>query len=122
MLLEGFYTCDDFAQEDGKVTAHLTLNAQHDIFKGHFPEEPIVPGVCTLQMIKAMAERALGRSLRLTQFSQVKYVIPLNPTTHQHLRLELNLTPKENGWSLGAEVLSGDELAVKIKSAMLTAE
>ena len=44
MLIEGLYTTDHFSFEDNTVNASITLNNDHDIFKGHFPGNPILPG------------------------------------------------------------------------------
>ena len=54
-LLENFYTeiSSTFSTEnqlDFKCTIHLY--AEHPIYKGHFPQIPIAPGVCLVQIIK----------------------------------------------------------------------
>ena len=38
----------------------VALNADCEVYQGHFPGEPISPGVCNIQMIKECAERCLG--------------------------------------------------------------
>ena len=37
MLIEGLYTIDDLNSTETEITAKITINANHEIFKGHFP-------------------------------------------------------------------------------------
>ena len=39
----------------------VALNADCEVYQGHFPGEPISPGVCNIQMIKECAELLLQR-------------------------------------------------------------
>lgn len=53
MLLENFYKIIHRKErEDGKREIEIELNPGHALYQGHFPGQPVVPGVCTLQMIK----------------------------------------------------------------------
>lgn len=52
MLLENFYKIIHRKErEDGKREIEIELNPGHALYQGHFPGQPVVPGVCTLQMI-----------------------------------------------------------------------
>ena len=58
MLLENFYKIIHRKErEDGKREIEIELNPGHALYQGHFPGQPVVPGVCTLQMIKESAEQ-----------------------------------------------------------------
>ena len=53
-LLESFYTeisSTDLSSEN-KFTAIVELNPEHKIYKGHFPEIPVAPGVTLIQMLQ----------------------------------------------------------------------
>ena len=52
MLKNDFFTFTALQLEGDMVTTNIELNAAHSIFKGHFPGQPIVPGVCMMQMVK----------------------------------------------------------------------
>ena len=52
MLLENFYKIIHIKErEDGKQAIEIELNPGHVLYQGHFPGQPVVPGVCTLQII-----------------------------------------------------------------------
>jgi 3-hydroxymyristoyl/3-hydroxydecanoyl-(acyl carrier protein) dehydratase len=49
----------------------------HPSLAGHFPGDPLVPGVVILQHVQAALEAELG--CRLTGFTRVKFLRPLRP-------------------------------------------
>ncbi len=75
-----FSIIDGKADEAGTYTYTLAINKEHDIFKGHFPGKPVVPGVMTLMMIRRCAEQAknLGKT-RISFVKDAKYIAPIIP-------------------------------------------
>lgn len=57
-LLPNFYkvTHSEHINETDWVV-QVMLNPQHAIYSGHFPQQPVVPGVCMLQIIKECIEK-----------------------------------------------------------------
>ncbi|AEW87153.1 3-hydroxyacyl-ACP dehydratase [Flavobacterium columnare NBRC 100251 = ATCC 23463] len=93
MLLNGFYNVNQLDQlTDNKYLAQVTLNPRHEIFKGHFPGNPVTPGVCMMQIIKELLEEILHTELRMTASSNVKFMAIINPETNPELVLELDLS------------------------------
>ncbi|MCJ1806686.1 MULTISPECIES: 3-hydroxyacyl-ACP dehydratase [Flavobacterium] len=93
MLLNGFYNVNQLDQlTDNKYLAQITLNPRHEIFKGHFPGNPVTPGVCMMQIIKELLEEILHTELRMTASSNVKFMAIINPETNPELVLELDLS------------------------------
>ena len=43
MLLKDFYTINKLESDNGKAFAQITINKNHDVFKGHFPGNPVTP-------------------------------------------------------------------------------
>ncbi len=98
MLLTDFYTIQKIEEvENGKYLALIHLNKDHEVFKGHFPGNPVLPGVCTMQIIKELTETILQKSLVLSRAINVKFMALINPDVHPTLRLELDIEALENG-------------------------
>ena len=75
------------------VVCDLTLaSKEHAIFKGHFPGNPVTPGVCMMQIIKELSQEILGSSLILKSSSNVKFMALINPEINPKLKLELDFT------------------------------
>ena len=61
MLLNDFFTIRDKVTSETEIWAELIINSNHKIFEGHFPNQPVVPGVCMMQMIKEITENVIGK-------------------------------------------------------------
>lgn len=93
MLLKDFYTVENIEKvADEKYNATVFLNKEHAIFKGHFPGNPVTPGVCMMQIIKELSQEILGSSLILKSSSNVKFMALINPEVNAKLRLELDFS------------------------------
>jgi 3-hydroxyacyl-[acyl-carrier-protein] dehydratase len=61
--------------------AEIELNPRHPLFEGHFQGNPILPGVCTVQIIKELLEQSVQKPLRMTKAANIKYLGFVNPLT-----------------------------------------
>ena len=96
MLLQDFYSVDTLnSVSEGKYIASITLNKHHAIFKGHFPGNPVTPGVCMMQIIKEITESILKVSLTMVSTSNVKFMALINPEVNAKLTLDLEIFENE---------------------------
>lgn len=121
MLENTFYTLQTFGFENNKVSCHIFLNKEHDIFKGHFPDNPVTPGVCMLQIIKEMTEKATQQKLFMHQCSNVKFMALINPETHPELVLDIAITESEDhGYKVKSTAMFQDTIALKLNCQFKT--
>ncbi len=90
MRLEGnFYKTEQIeVTEDGVFKAIVEIFHEHPIFDGHFPQQAVVPGVCTLAIIKETLGKALQREVSFKTIKECKYVSSLLP--HVGLKIVLD--------------------------------
>lgn len=48
-------------------------------FDGHFKDNPVVPGVCLLQLVEIIAAKQLDKPLKLVNIAQMKFKTMLKP-------------------------------------------
>ncbi len=98
MLLKDFYKVLSLEKTDAqKFTAVIAVNPGHDVFKGHFPGNPIMPGVCMMQIIKELTESITGLRLVMQSLSNVKFMALINPEVTPTLQLEMEITNVADG-------------------------
>jgi 3-hydroxyacyl-[acyl-carrier-protein] dehydratase len=99
MLLNNLYTLSSFGFSVAKdnISARILLNNEHPVFKGHFPGNPILPGVCTVQIIRELLEKAMEKELMLIKASNIKYLGFINPTTIPEIQFDLIIKNTETG-------------------------
>jgi 3-hydroxyacyl-[acyl-carrier-protein] dehydratase len=97
MVLKDFYkVLSEEKTGDSKYNITILVNEKHEIFKGHFPENPIMPGVCMIQIIKELAEKITETTLMIQTLANVKFMALINPEKNPELRLELDITITED--------------------------
>jgi len=97
MLLKDFYKVLSLEKKEHQHEAVILVNEKHEVFNGHFPGNPIMPGVCMMQIIKELAEEITGSKLVMQSLSNVKFMALINPEVTPELRLELDITTTEDG-------------------------
>ena len=90
MLIEDFYTIGSVISEGYSLNATLKLNENHVVYQGHFPNQPVVPGVIQLQIIKELLETNLNKSLQIVHIIQAKYLRPIIPQEYPELEVNIN--------------------------------
>ncbi len=77
--------------------AQITLNPRADVYRGHFPNQPIAPGVCLVQMVTEIVSAHLDKKLALKTARQIKFLAVVNPNEVPELTLEVTLSESEIG-------------------------
>ncbi len=116
MLIKGLYTIQDFTQIEETVTATIKLHKEHAIFKGHFPGNPVMPGVCMIQIIKELTEKAIGKDLFLSVSTNIKFMAIINPEKNDTLVLTLNIVETENEVKVKNTTAFEETLALKLSA------
>jgi 3-hydroxyacyl-[acyl-carrier-protein] dehydratase len=128
-MLEGdFFTITSLQKEalpavddsTGSVyRAAVSLNPLHRIFNGHFPGNPVVPGVCQIQMIREIVEKGWGKSGRLVSADNVKFLSMITPGEHPVLQVECRVREKEQGYlDIQATIVDEDVIFLKFKGVL----
>ena len=118
MLIPGFYTIEEFEVSENQVHAQISLNPDHDVYKGHFPDQPVVPGVIQLQMIKEVLEKVINQKLLLSEMAFAKYLNTVIPDNSPILKLQVNFIQKENGYSFSAVIKNEAVVFTKVKGTL----
>lgn len=97
MLLNSYFTIKEEVKTENGSDFHIALNPQHQVYQGHFPGDPICPGVCSIQTIRECAELALGAKLTISTVSQCRFSELLTPTKNVDLLLKMTLDKSAEG-------------------------
>ncbi len=97
MLLNSFFTIDSIEQNDKDINGSISLNVEHPIYRGHFPSQPVVPGVCMMQIIAELVTAALGKELSIKKAHQAKFLIPIIPNKTPKLAIKINYSELKEG-------------------------
>jgi 3-hydroxyacyl-[acyl-carrier-protein] dehydratase len=121
MLSGIFFDIQSFTTEEpvGIQQRHLvvvTLNRDHSIYRGHFPGNPVVPGVCQVQMVRELVETAVKQPLKLTESDNIKFLAMINPAVNPQLEFTMIIKPvTDHQFAVTASIGSGSTVFLKFK-------
>lgn len=116
MVLKGdFYKVKEKSAAENKVSAVIELNIAHEIYKGHFPQQPIVPGVLQIQILKELLEELVGKKLQMSDGDNIKFTGMIIPEKSPVINIELSYQDKENELVVDARMFFGETVFTKYK-------
>ena len=80
-----------------KTSARFCFSKEFIGFKGHFTNNPILPGVCKIQAALLILEERKHKNVRLSEIILAKFIAPI--TFNQELIFNLEEHPKNNSES-----------------------
>lgn len=115
-LLPDFYRVENIlSSSKNAYVAAVHLNPVHPIFVGHFPDNPVAPGVCMMQILKELVEEVEQKSLFLAHASNVKFTALINPNENPFLQFAFEvLHEKKEQVKVKNTTTFGDTVALKL--------
>lgn len=114
-LTTPLYTVTERRRNGDDVTFRLRLDAGSEIFRAHFPGNPIMPGACMVQTAVRLAAEATGRRLRLTEIRTAKFLATVSPGTAATVDYTLTgMTADDETLSFNATVRCGGTINAKM--------
>lgn len=110
MLIKDFYKINNLTSNETEVIACIKLNPNHKVYKGHFPNQPVVPGVIQLQIVKEILENHLSKNLFMSNITQVKYLVPITPVEVPELHISITYKNDDDGILKSNVFISFDEI------------
>ncbi|HOI26997.1 MAG TPA: beta-hydroxyacyl-ACP dehydratase [Paludibacteraceae bacterium] len=119
MLKDSFFTIKT-AENDNEGNYHFVvcLKPEHTIFKGHFPEMPVVPGVCTIQMVKECLQSVSNEEYQILNIINCKFPGMIVPTMVKNLDIDINVALSEEGITMKSTVKSDEHKFLVIKATL----
>lgn len=77
-------------ESDNRITATFLFKKELEFFKGHFPGNPILPGVFQVEMVKYILEKSLHFSLCLHSIKKTKFLNLIHPDRIVGVEITIN--------------------------------
>lgn len=100
----------DCAQKltDDSLEAVVSVSFSQSFFQGHFPNNPVMPGVLIIEaMTQACQVLAGGPQLKLSRLKKVRFREMVKPGD----RLQIKASRKGNGLDFSAQAFVGEKIA-----------
>lgn len=125
MLKDSFFSIIDYSIIDDHIADfQIQINKDHSIYQGHFPGNPITPGVCIIQIARELFAFSQKTNFLIKKIKSIKFTQPIIPTIHDTInyRIEWEDDDLENLIRLKASVYTGDIIFTKINMQLKQSE
>lgn len=89
--MDSIYSIISTNKIDNKWICNVKLNPDHIIFKGHFPEFPVLPGAIQVQMVRELVESVLKKKLKLKDAGSIKFLKMIIPTKVESIEIMISI-------------------------------
>lgn len=117
MLHQHFFVIDRWVENEQAGEFFFRINSRHEVFSGHFPGHPVVPGVFTLQIIKECLEMIVRKKMQYTEIRNCKFSNAIVPDDERLFCLEYEYVPGE-AVDLKAVVKSENIVYLSLKACL----
>ncbi len=97
----------------GHPALQFTIDPAHPALPGHFPGQPVVPGVLIVDRVVDAIEATLARSVEIDGLPQVKFPSPLLPGQAADIELDLRGTRVQFVVRCGERVIAQGALELR---------
>lgn len=116
MLKDSFFTITSITSQDDKTLVSVEINKDHNVFEGHFPDNPVVPGVFLVQMIRETIETLQEKKFKISKADEIKFMNMVIPQLSSQLTLEIQKRAKsENPYAFSVLVKDTQTVFLKMK-------
>ncbi|MDO4755090.1 MAG: beta-hydroxyacyl-ACP dehydratase [Parabacteroides sp.] len=120
MLLENYYYQLIHTQKEGlQAVYRISILPDCSVYQGHFPDEPICPGVCNIETIKECAMHLTGKELFIHTIKLCRLTAIASPTICPEVTITLHLEPIEHGFTVTARIADENRTYMEYKGDML---
>jgi 3-hydroxyacyl-[acyl-carrier-protein] dehydratase len=119
MLKDSLYQILATDHCDNTIHAVIEIDEHNEIFNGHFPDHPVLPGACMVQMVKEVFEFETGNAYRLQKADNLKFLTLIDPQKGEMLHLEMNYVTDDAGTRLTATLTAGEDIAFKFQGKFI---
>ncbi|MCD8203317.1 MAG: beta-hydroxyacyl-ACP dehydratase [Prevotella sp.] len=119
MVLENYYYKLISMQSNGlSGMFHIALCPDCDVYRGHFPDNPVSPGVCNIQTVKECAEKLTGQPLQVSSIRRCRLTAVITPATCPEMDIKINMTPTESGYDITSTISDTERTYMELKGEM----
>src|SRR3989338_1853709 len=102
---DNFYSIESHTSEGNEHLFAIRIDGKHRVFEGHFPGNPVTPGVVQLEIIKELLGELIQVPLRMKTMANCKFLAILNPETDAAVTVALKVIEEDvQHWKVTASI------------------
>jgi len=117
-MMKDLYSYELAAVGETHLEAKVVFNATHPLYRGHFPQAPVTPGVCQMLLVADLLSEVLQRPVELEHARDVKFLSIHNPEEDKVLVVKIKFGKQEGEvLAVNAEILVEQRKVLKLNGS-----
>ena len=104
--------------DDTSATYHVAILPDCNVYEGHFPGDPVCPGVCNIETIKECASDLVGRPLRIHTIKQCRLTAIATPTVCPEVDVTVNVQVNDDACVVLATIADASQTYMEFKGQL----
>ncbi len=115
MLIGDLYTYEVISHADHAFDAIVSVNRQSSVYRGHFPNFAVTPGVCQVLMIKEILQGEFDTPLRMAKAKQIKFTAVHHPDRARKINVRISYSIEGQNIVVDGLLFTGNTRYLKFK-------
>jgi 3-hydroxyacyl-[acyl-carrier-protein] dehydratase len=120
LLLNDLYTIQSLSESQNEIQATVLLRADHPIFKGHFPGQPVLPGVCMMEMISEITGHYMRKQFRISAGPMIKFLRMIDPSKNPLISIEIKYQTTYSDTITNGKLFAGSAIFMKFQLTLIS--
>lgn len=104
------------------AVTRVALDPAHELFSGHFPGHPVVPGVVLVHISLRIVSAMVGASMRIDQARAIKFLAPVDPRVSRELIFRTTLGSSDGTTRADAQAITDGTIVMKMTASVVPDE
>ena len=113
------YNIESIVNNESKLTSVVSMDKNHEVFGGHFPERSILPGVLQLEILKTILSKFFKTNFKLKLVNNAKYMALILPDEISQFTVEIEYSNIEDGLKVKAVIKDDDKVYLKFMGVFI---
>jgi 3-hydroxyacyl-[acyl-carrier-protein] dehydratase len=119
---DDFFTYKTLSHNDNELDCEVEINPKHEIFKGHFPGQPIVPGVCMVSIVETIFKEHINNDINLSKAKSIKFLSFIDPSEVTQVKASIKWSFQNNEYKVVASFSSDEKSYFKFNGHFIPGE
>ncbi len=100
------------------ATYRLRLLPECSVYEGHFPNNPICPGVCNIEVIRECSIMLTGKPLHIISIKQCRLTAVATPQLCPELVISINAIQQTGCYCVTAKITDGEKTYMDFRGTL----
>ena len=118
--MEKVYAILEAHENEGDINCLIDIDFSHPVFKGHFPEKSVLPGVMMCDIVRYLVSDKLGIKVQLVLAKNIKFLRMIVPSEDNTYNIKISIVGEQEKYNIKAIISQNNNAYFKLNAEYKT--